>query len=203
MENSRRRPHPECVNSRPDFVERVAGDYGTSSVIGTRQRPLTSRPTSSSPTGVEKTSAENRGPVAAGFFRFGNGKIVGDVLQPFRRRASAATRCTADQARAGRQAPRLWRRSLRPRQLAAGDRHRLSGARRRPLGRRAGCRAMRHKGSIGQGMQAIDSSAFGVVALPDPCVKSESRDAIADHDNPDHEQNHNHDRDIVHHQPLP
>ncbi len=34
-------------------------------------------------------------------------------------------------------------------------------------------------------------------------VESEASDAIADHDNSDHEQNHDHDRHIVLHQPLP
>ena len=34
-------------------------------------------------------------------------------------------------------------------------------------------------------------------------VESEASDAIADHDNSDHEQNHDHDCHIVLHQPLP
>jgi hypothetical protein len=34
-------------------------------------------------------------------------------------------------------------------------------------------------------------------------VESEACDAIADHDNSDHEQNHDHDRHIILHQPLP
>jgi hypothetical protein len=46
-------------------------------------------------------------------------------------------------------------------------------------------------------------AGFRVVGLFVRLVESEASDAIADHDNSDHEQNHDHDRHIVLHQPLP
>ena len=44
---------------------------------------------------------------------------------------------------------------------------------------------------------------FQVVRLLVRLVESEAGDAIADHDDSDHEQNHDHDRHVVLHQPLP
>jgi hypothetical protein len=45
--------------------------------------------------------------------------------------------------------------------------------------------------------------AFRVVCWSVRLGESEASDAIADHDNSDHEQKHNHDRHILLNQPLP